>query len=378
MNTPMFRVMRRTVAASGIGLALAACGGGGGESTTSATCEVTSLSVTPSSASVAVGAKTQLGASFSSLHCNGSPALTWTSSAQTIATVSSTGEVTGVAAGSAVITATAGGMSGSAAVTVNGAPTLSVSSVIPAAGATEVTIDSTVRLVFSATIDPTTVTSSTVFVTLGTTAVAGTLTVSGNTVTFKPAVPLTEFRTGYALTATTGVQSSAGNFLASPFTSSFTTAFGDPNYYYQITNEFIGPTKALDTFGGPPYDAFLSSPLATFSGQYWYFVAFVGGDGVAYSYLKNSFRGDGQALEGASTGGLALMTDLAPPPNHFSGQAWTFTLVGAPYPNGYRLQNQNIPTSSLDVPLADASQVGLRATGTFTGQVWYFKRMNHR
>jgi hypothetical protein len=72
------------------------------------------------------------------------------------------------------------------------------------------------------------------------------------------------------------------------------------------------------------------------------------------------------------------MTGLAPAGHYFTGQAWTFTPVGAPYADGYRLTNQNAPASSLDVPVADASQVGLRPTASVASQVWYFKRMQHR
>lgn len=65
---------------------------------------VTSVSVTPTTASIAVAATRQLSAS--ALPSGASQDVTWSSSAPSIATVNSTGLVTGVAAGSAVITAT--------------------------------------------------------------------------------------------------------------------------------------------------------------------------------------------------------------------------------------------------------------------------------
>lgn len=65
---------------------------------------VSSVSVTPSTASIAVAATRQLTAS--ALPSGASQDVTWSSSAPSIATINSSGLVTGVAAGSAVITAT--------------------------------------------------------------------------------------------------------------------------------------------------------------------------------------------------------------------------------------------------------------------------------
>lgn len=65
---------------------------------------VTSVSVTPGTASVAVGATRQLSASAAP--SGAAQNVTWSSSAPNVATVSSTGLVTGIAAGTAVITGT--------------------------------------------------------------------------------------------------------------------------------------------------------------------------------------------------------------------------------------------------------------------------------
>ncbi|WP_259536555.1 Ig-like domain-containing protein [Pseudomonas sp. HD6515] len=65
---------------------------------------VTSIAVTPATASVAVGATRQLTAS--ALPSGAAQSVTWSSSAPSIATVNSSGLVTAVAVGSAVITAT--------------------------------------------------------------------------------------------------------------------------------------------------------------------------------------------------------------------------------------------------------------------------------
>ena len=84
--------------------------------------EIVSVTVSPTSASLDVGATVSLSASV--LDSGGQPvpgaSLTWSSSAPDVASVSSTGVVTGLAEGDATITATAtNGVAGSSAVHVN-------------------------------------------------------------------------------------------------------------------------------------------------------------------------------------------------------------------------------------------------------------------
>src|SRR5439155_1379813 len=89
---------------------------------------VASVAVTPPTASVRVGQTAQLTATPQD--GSGSPlagrVVTWVSSAAGIATVSPSGLVTGVAAGTATLTATSEGKSGTAAVTVIIVPVASV------------------------------------------------------------------------------------------------------------------------------------------------------------------------------------------------------------------------------------------------------------
>lgn len=81
---------------------------------------VATVTVTPSTTSVAPGATTQLTVTLRDANGNVLTGRTvaWTTSAAAVATVSGTGVVTGVAAGSATITATSEGRSGGATVTV--------------------------------------------------------------------------------------------------------------------------------------------------------------------------------------------------------------------------------------------------------------------
>lgn len=77
---------------------------------------VSGIGVTPSTASVEVGDTVQLNATLTPNGATGT--ITWTSSADTTATVDATGLVTGVEAGTATITASCGGYSDTCVVTV--------------------------------------------------------------------------------------------------------------------------------------------------------------------------------------------------------------------------------------------------------------------
>ena len=89
---------------------------------------VTSVSVSPASASVPQGQTVQLTATPRDASGNAlsGRAVTWTSSNTSVATVTNTGRVSGVTAGSATITATSEGQAGTAAITVTTVPVASV------------------------------------------------------------------------------------------------------------------------------------------------------------------------------------------------------------------------------------------------------------
>ncbi len=121
---------RRPLFAAGIFVLLAACGGGsddkGGVTDPPPQPVVTSVAVSPSSAVLTIGADRQLSAtaSGSSGPITGR-ATTWSSSAAAVASVSNTGLVHAVAAGTATISATIDGKSGDATIQVqNPAPVL--------------------------------------------------------------------------------------------------------------------------------------------------------------------------------------------------------------------------------------------------------------
>src|SRR5213083_1702812 len=100
---------------------------------------VASVAVSPASASVQVGQTVQLAAT--PRDANGNPlsgrTITWASGSTAVATVSASGFVTGVAAGSVTITATSEGQSGTATITVSTVPVASVT-VTPATASVQV------------------------------------------------------------------------------------------------------------------------------------------------------------------------------------------------------------------------------------------------
>ncbi|MGK2963136.1 MAG: Ig-like domain-containing protein, partial [Gemmatimonadaceae bacterium] len=139
----------------------------------------------------------------------------------------------------------------------NTAPT--VTAVVPKNDSIGVPTSSTVRVTFSEPMNPATITTSTITVrnTLTTAPVAGTMSYDAATRTaiFTPG-GLSNL-TSYTVTVTTGVKDVAGNQLAAPFTSTFTTiALGDG----------IAPTvAALSPSNGQTEVAISTNVLITFS-----------------------------------------------------------------------------------------------------------------
>lgn len=121
-STERFRRVARIAAAAG----LVACGGGGdGGTNPPPACVVQSVSVAPGTASVQAGRTVDLTFGIVQQNCT-NPAASWSSSAPNVATVSSTGTVTGLTVGSTTITVSVGGKSADATVTVTAGPVFAV------------------------------------------------------------------------------------------------------------------------------------------------------------------------------------------------------------------------------------------------------------
>jgi hypothetical protein len=99
-----------------------------------------------------------------------------------------------------------------------------VSSTSPANAALDIAVNSAITATFSEVMLTSTLNASTFqLTTQGGLPVAGTVSATGNSMTFKPSVPL-DALAQYTATVTTGVQDSAGNPLAGTFTWNFTTS----------------------------------------------------------------------------------------------------------------------------------------------------------
>ena len=121
----------------------------GDTSAITVTVPVASVAVTPSSASIAVNATVQLTATLKDANNNTltGRAIAWTTSNASVATVnSSSGLVTGVAVGSATITATSEGKTGTSAVTVVAGPPVPVATVTVTPNPASVAVGATVQL----------------------------------------------------------------------------------------------------------------------------------------------------------------------------------------------------------------------------------------
>ena len=105
------------------------------------------------------------------------------------------------------------------------APTVTATS--PANGAIDIARNTTISVTFSEPIDPaSSTTTSFIVVANGSTAIAGTVAVSGSTATFTPTAQL-PFGT-YVARVTTAIQDLAGNNLVAPFQWSFATVINPP------------------------------------------------------------------------------------------------------------------------------------------------------
>lgn len=97
-----------------------------------------------------------------------------------------------------------------------------VASTLPLNGASQVAVNATISAVFSEAIDPTTLSTASVLLKRGATAITGTVSHSGNAVVFTPTVALAN-NAEHTVTITSAVTDLSGNILLQPKVWSFTT-----------------------------------------------------------------------------------------------------------------------------------------------------------
>ncbi|MES2306712.1 MAG: Ig-like domain-containing protein [Gemmatimonadota bacterium] len=103
--------------------AIAGCSSDNG--TGDPTCSISAVAITGAPATMLVGGSTTLGANVTQTNCTATT-VAWTTDNASVATVSGAGVVTAVGAGTVTITATSGGKSGTATITVSIPPVASV------------------------------------------------------------------------------------------------------------------------------------------------------------------------------------------------------------------------------------------------------------
>jgi uncharacterized protein YjdB len=185
-------------------------------STTTTVVSVTGVSVSPSTANVGVGAKTNLTATVAPANAT-NQTVAWSSSNNSIATVSATGEVTGVSVGDATITATTqdGSFTSTSLISVVFIP---VSGVVVSPSTASIVTGANTTL--TATFAPTNATNKTVTWASSNTAVA---TVSA---------------TGVVTALTVGATTITATTQDGSFTSSSTITVGVPAANYALNPSF--------------------------------------------------------------------------------------------------------------------------------------------
>jgi hypothetical protein len=226
-----------------------------------------------------------------------------------------------------------------------------VLSVLPANAATSVVTSSKVVVNFSEAMDPSTITSGTVTLKLGTANVAGTVTYSGTAATFTPSAPLAN-NTLYSAIVSTSAKDAAGNSLAAIYSWSFTTiALADltpPSIISVIP--VTGATsvavngKVSVTFS----EAMNASTLTASSFKLMKGTTSVSGT-ISYSGSVATFT-----PASALTGSTVYTASITTAASDLAGNAlasnfvWTFTTVAVtPVPTGVSFSGEVVPILNL-------------------------------
>lgn len=136
----------------------------------------------------------------------------------------------------------------------------------------------------------------------------------------------------------------------------------DTSYYYRLTNDYTGLSKALDVIPDGS-GALQIADAGAFSGQYWRFVRLF--DGPKYA-LRTLYLGDAFSLDVINDQGTDSRIVHLAATGAYTGQYWTLTAWGD---GSYRLSNDFTGLDKhLDV-YNDTLQPMLD-TGNHSGQHW--------
>lgn len=269
-------------------LVTAACGSDTGNNPTPpSTCTVSTVTVSPGTVTVPIAQTTTVAATITQQNC-GALTPSWTSSNQTVATVSSSGLVTALAAGTSTITATVNSVQGSAIVTVP--PCVTAITLNPAT----LTIAVPLTANISATRTPSTCPAATITWTSSAPAIAtvangnvtavsagtATVTASIGSTTATATVTVVSSQLGSVWDETTlrvaGGNDAPAGFIAAAWAASPTDVFAAsfPNYYrFNGTTWTVLPGNSFGVsamWGSSASDVFgVGETIRRFNGTAW-------------------------------------------------------------------------------------------------------------
>lgn len=127
-------------------------------------------------------------------------------------------------------------------------------SVSPGANSTGALLNNAITVEFSEAMEPTTITTSTIAVTAGTTSISGTVSYSGTTASFTPSGNLSQ-GTLYTVTISETVTDANGNDLSTPYSWSFTTL--TPSVFFATNIQPILDTNCIECHSSSGIASFL-------------------------------------------------------------------------------------------------------------------------
>lgn len=291
--------------------------------------------------------------------------ITWTVLSGNVS-VSTSGMLTALQPGAAVVRATIGKRAQDLSLSVLPVVTATV---VPLSGTIDVPIDAGIGISFSQPIEPSSVTASSVTVTRNGVPITAARVVQGSVLTIAPIVPLVEFNSTYVVSVSTAVRSIVGTRLAAPLTSTFTTILWDPNYTYRLTANALGNGTSLGLLSD--FRTCSMEPTSSIPSQSWYFLPIVGSGG--YFTMRNVAAGPSLALEGSDAPFACFMfTDGVV----FTGMIWRAVPASPFAPTSFYLQSLNYGAAKALGAVSGVPQ--MLPTTNNTSQFWTFTRLGRR
>ena len=144
--------------------------------------------------------------------------------------------------------------------------------------------------------------------------------------------------------------------------------------YYRLTNDYLGPSQALDVVNdGTNSGKLKMADVGNYSGQFWHFALLDEGEpGQPKKYsLRTQYRGEGFSLDVINDAGVNSRSLHLAQTGRYSGQSWTVTPWGD---SSFRLTNDFTgPEQHLDT-YSDTHEPFLDG-GDHSGQHWHLEKI---